>query len=957
MKQRLPSSRRLQSVAVLVAVVCLVVVAVAVGALEGVIGPKNRVQPNGRKVHPAGELTKLGNHPNGGVLSRDGRFLWTLSAGRGINDIRIVRVLPRRSCKHAANKRKCRRKAKRSVGQVVQRIRMPGLSGGIVMDPNRNKVYVSGLRDSSHADEQVPASVPGREGDVIHVFKYRTHSGQAKRKGSIGVPPPQGAPPYQTFPPNATETESWPQELAISGDGKTVLAALNLADSAAVIDTKSKSVRYVNVGHYPYGAAIDRQGNGWVTSESGGTVTRINLSAASAGPATQVGPRLSHPQGMAVDPLHKRAYVAVTAQDLIAVINTRTGAVKRTVSVARPQGNGTAPVRVSVTPDGCYLMSADSGEDAIALIALPKHKGKTCKPKHGSRPKAWRVAGRVPTGAYPVAAAATPHARKLAYVTAKGTGVGPNPNGPDPTSPDNNDDSIGKFSYLPSIVRGVSGVMKFPDAKALRRLSPIADRELRPINRSKPPAGTPIAPGGPIQHVFYVVKENRTYDQLLGDDPRGDGDPKLTLFGKDNTPNLHALAKRFPLLDHVYADSEASIDGHYWTAAGAVSDYVIRNWHQNYGGRGRPYDFGSYQVSAPPKGYIFQRLLDANISFFNFGEALAGLSPLPDKDQTPADVQLATQVLSKSDIGLVIGAPFPVAGSCYDSDLSNSTVLSSGQVQVYDSSLPPGAPTGSHSRFDCFQARFQLQALTNTVPQFTYIVLPNDHTEGTTAGRRTPQAQIASNDYALGQIVDEISHSSVWDKSMILVQEDDSQDGADHVDAHRIPALAISPYTKRGAVIHTRYDQLSILRTAEKVLGLKPANLAEAFALPLYKAFSKNAVNSAPYSAIVPQLDMTAVNPASAPKARLSGELPLGRADLVSQRLLDRILWKSVHGAAANPPPAGPNASGVDPGEGADAEAEAASAVDDPNDVLPRVKPGELKNLRKLQRRVERLSR
>jgi YVTN family beta-propeller protein len=927
----------------------------AVAGLTGVIGPKNKIQPNGRRVHPTGRTTLLGNHPNGGTLTPDGRYLWTLSAGRGINDIRVVRVRAKHSCKHAANRRHCNRRNRRGIGKVVQRIRMPGLSGGIAMDPEHNRVYVSGLADSSHADEQSPASVPGQEGDVIHVFRYKRHSGKAKRAGIIPVPPPTSAPAYQTFPPNSTEKLSWPQELAISPDGKTVLAALNLADSAAVIDTRTKAVRYVPVGHYPYGAAIDRQGNGWVTSETGGTVTRIDLGDATAGKATQVGSRLSHPEGIAVDPRHERAYVAVTAQDLIAVLNTRTGAVTRTISVARPQGNGTAPIRVAVTGDGCYLMSADSGEDAIALIALPRKHGRTCKRGAGKRPAAWRIVGRVPTGAYPVAAAATPGSRKLVYVTAKGKGVGPNPNGPDPTSPANSDDTIGHFSYLPSIVRGVSGVMPFPTAKELRHLTPIADREIHPINHSKPPAGTPIRSGGPIKHVFYVVKENRTYDQLLGDDSRGDGDPGLTLFGKHNTPNLHALAKRFPLLDHVYADSEASIDGHYWTAAGAVSDYVIRNWHQNYAGRGRPYDFGSYQVSAPPKGYIFQRMLGSGISFFNFGEALAGLSPLPDKDQTPADLQLATQLLANSDIGLAVGAPFPVAGSCYDSDLSNSTVLSSGQVQVYDSTLPPGAPAGSHSRFACFQARFQMQLLSDSVPQFTYIVLPNDHTEGTTPGRRTPQAQIASNDWALGEIVDEISHSSVWSDSMILVQEDDSQDGADHVDAHRIPALAISPYAKRGAVVHTRYDQLSILRTAERTLGLKPVNLAEALALPMYEAFSSSAHNSAPYSAIKPGLDMTAVNPPSAPKGELSAQLPLGRPDLVSQGLLDRILWKAVHGVSAEPPPPGPNASSVDPGDGEEAEAEGAAAGDE--SLLPRVRAGTNRNLRLLRARVARARR
>jgi YVTN family beta-propeller protein len=918
--------RRRRALALGAAVLASGSVATAAAIETGLIGPQNRIQPNGRKLQPAGKLTELGNHPYGGALTRNGRYLWTLSAGRGVNDVRIVRVRSPRHCRHGAAGNACRR-ARHSVGKVVQRIPMPGLSGGIAMDPSSNTAYVSGLPNSSHAGERAPDSVPGQQGDVIHVFTYHPRSGQAARAGVIGVPPPSTAPPYQDFPPNSTTKRSWPQELAISPDGKTLLAALNLADSAAVIDTASKQVRYVGVGHYPYGAAIDDAGHGFVSSETQGTVSEIDLASASKIRDIQVGPPLSHPEGIVVDPNRPRAYVAVTAQDLIAVINTNTGRVRRTVSVARRRGNGAAPIRVATTPDGCYLLSADSGEDALAVLALPQANGRTCDDGSPRRPRPWKLVGRVPTAAYPVAAAVTPGGGKLAWIAAKGLGVGPNTDG----------------GYLPSIVRGESGILDFPTRRRLRRLTPKADREIVPVNSRQPPDGTPLASNGPIKHVFFVVKENRTYDQVLGDDPRGDGDPSLTLFGKHVTPNMHALARRFPLLDHVYADSEASIDGHYWTAAGAVSDYVIRSWHQNYGGRGRPYDFGSYEVSAPPKGYIFQRLLNAQIPFFNYGEALAGLSPLPDKDGSAQHDATASQVIANSDVGLVVGSPAPVPNACYDSDLSNSTVLSEGQVQVYDSSLPSGAPAGSHSRFGCFKARFNLQLATSGVPEFNYVVLPNDHTEGTTPGRRTPNAQVASNDWALGQIVDLISHSSIWGSSLILVQEDDSQDGADHVDAHRIPALAISPYAKRGAVIHTRYDQLSLLRTAELVMGLKPVNLAEALAVPLYNAFTSQAANPAPFNAIQPNLDMTATNSASTPAAKRSAALPLSTLDQVSQRTLDGILWKAVHGQQAVPPPPGPGASASD---------------SDPGEALPlpSVRPGERSNVKALRASYRRHS-
>jgi DNA-binding beta-propeller fold protein YncE len=874
-----------------VGAVALAAAGVALAASdEGRIGPSNRIQPNGRQVVPAGELTKLGNAPAGGTLTRDGRYLWTLSAGRGANDIRIVAATGK------------------DRGEVIQKVLMPGLSGGIVMDPSRNVVYVSGVADSSHTDEQVPASIPGRQGDVIQVLRYNRRSGKASREGTIPVPPPATAPPYQEFPPNATATLSWPRDLAISPDGHTLLAALNLADAAAVIDTRTGAVRYVPVGHYPYGAAITRDGRfGLVTSETAGSLSVIDLANASVTGTVQVGPRLSHPEGMVVDPRGHRAFVAIANDDEIAVVDTKSMRVERMLAVGRSEGNGTTPVQVSITHDGCVLISADAGEDALAIYRLPAQR-KHCKRTFGGNHwRAWKLAGRVPTAAYPVAAAPTPDNKQLAWIASKGLGVGPNPHGPNPNSRYDNDNQINHFQYLPSIVRGQSGILAFPKVRRLRDLTPKADMEIVPTNRHKPPDGTPLRANGPIKHVFYIVRENRTYDQVLGDVGRGDGDPHLTVFGKKLTPNLHALVRRFPLLDHVYANSEASIDGHYWTAGGAVSDYVIKGWPQNYAGRGRPYDFGAYEVSAPPKGYIFQRLLKANIPFFNYGEALAGLSPFPDKDRTPAQAAVNAEVLAHTD-----GQVF---GGCYDSDIAIFQSLLT-PVDVYDSSLPPGADALSHSRFDCFKQRFEDQVAAGNVPTFNYIVLPLDHTQGVSPGARTPDAEVANNDWALGQMVDEISHSPIWKSSLILVQEDDSQDGADHVDAHRIPALAISPYTRKGAVVHTRYDQLSILRTAERVMGLKPKYLGEALAMPMYDAFGRKPSNSAPYHAIVPKVDMTARNPDTAANRRASAGLPMNLPDQVPQRRLDAILWRYRHGPGSKPPPPGPNASPLDGGAG-----------------------------------------
>jgi len=241
----------------------------------GVIGPATGIQPSGRHLEPQGRLTPLGNLPTGGALTTNGRFLWALSTGRGPNDVRIVQVA-KGPCKSHGKKgqkkgraaesktrsgpKRCERREGRRVGSVVQTMPFPGLSGGIAMSPDGHTAYVSGLKNSSHPPEQVDSSVPGRNGDVIHVLHYDSSTGIATRAGTIAVPPPGGAPAVQDFPPNATVHRSWPRDIAVSPDGRTLLVALNLADAAAVIDTATGNVRYVNVGHYPYGAGIRSDG-------------------------------------------------------------------------------------------------------------------------------------------------------------------------------------------------------------------------------------------------------------------------------------------------------------------------------------------------------------------------------------------------------------------------------------------------------------------------------------------------------------------------------------------------------------------------------------------------------------------------------------------------------------------------------------------------------------------------
>jgi hypothetical protein len=365
---------------------------------------------------------------------------------------------------------------------------------------------------------------------------------------------------------------------------------------------------------------------------------------------------------------------------------------------------------------------------------------------------------------------------------------------------------------------------------------------------------------------------------------------------------------RFPLLDHVFANSEASIQGHFWTASASVPDYVDRNWVQEYGGRGRPNDFGVYAVTFPGNGFLFNQAERQHISYFNYGEAIAGDEPdISDRDRTPEVLAEENLVAANSDLG-----PGLTPGGTYPNDLS---IGSTGQQpypgEIFNSSfstLPSPPPAGSLSCMDSFQARFETQLAADAVPTFNYLTMTGDHTRGTQTGFPTPNAMVADCDLALGQLVDLISHSKIWSSSVIFVVEDDSQDGADHVNAHRIPVAIISPYAKRGAIIHRRYDLVSVVRSMELIMGMKALSLNDALATPMYDAFTSEPLNSAPVDCLPAQVDLLERNTQAAPWAALSNRLALDKLDAVPQWKLDAILWKSVYGADSTPPPPGPGA-------------------------------------------------
>jgi DNA-binding beta-propeller fold protein YncE len=895
---QLPSPRSTAALALTAIALAGATTALALAAPPGRIGPSLHIVNSGRHLTPFGKTVAVGNVPMGGAATPDGRFYWAVSGGAGLNDLRIVSV---------------------KTAKVVQVVPLPGASGGVAIDPHGGKAYVSGLADSTNKVTSRP-KLPGGKGDVIHVFSYSKTTGKASETGRIAVPPPPGAPLVEDFPIHRAPI-AYPEHLAITSSGNTLLVPLGLADAAAIVKVNTKVVKYVPTGHYPYGAAV-LPGNkrGLVSNEAPGTVSVIDLQNATKIKDINVGGHLAHPE--AIVARGTRAFVTVTNRDQVAVIDTKHLNLERNLSVKLKAGVGSAPDAVAVTPGGGKLLVAESGADRLTVFGIPV--GTTHDIQNG-----FKFIGRIPTAHYPTGVEAVGGGKSptIIWLSAKGLGIGPNPKGPNPFNSSTLDQSGKPSQFMPRITFGSVGIGTLPSGSTLSDLTKRADAQVLPANHvTKIPANTPLRLHGPIKHVFFIVRENRTYDQVLGDDTRGDGKKSLTLFGQKNTPNMHALVKRFPLVDHLYANSEASQQGHQWTAAGSISDYAEKNWNQitnifgNYGARGRPLQTGIYTVTFPPRRYLFDQAIRQKISFFNYGEVYAGNIPLPyppialiagttDKDRTAADAAAVQAKFAHSDIQPGVN------GGCYPNAFYTGKDILSGKW-AFDSTVPAGAPAGSESRTACFRQRFAQQVAAGKVPTFNYITLMNDHTRGLEAGSYRPQAMIADNDRALGQIVDTISHKpAIWAHSAIFVVEDDSQDGADHVDAHRIPAAVISPYARGGAVVHTRYDQLSVIRSMELIMGMSPLSLNDALATPMYDAFQASPSNISPFTTKPESESLLAKNPAGTHGARESAKVDFVHLDAVPQHTLDNLLWEAVHGRGAKPPAAGPNASGgVDAG-------------------------------------------
>ncbi|MGF7215353.1 YVTN family beta-propeller protein [Spirosoma lacussanchae] len=540
----------------------------------------------------------------------------------------------------------------------------------------------------------------------------------------------------------------------------------------------------------------------------------------------------------------KYLFVANANDNAVSVIDLKTRRVLETVTTALyPDAPaGSTPNGLALTPDGKTLLVANADNNCLAVFDV-------------SKPGRSRSLGFIPTGWYPTAVKVV--GKKVLVANGKGFSSKANPNGPNPYKRRESG-----TEYIAGLFKGTLSIFTLPASKAMATLSKqVYQNTPYTKEKEKLAAGEANSPipkrvgekSAQIKYVFYIIKENRTYDQLFGDMPEGNGDTSLCIFPEKVTPNHHALAREFVLLDNFYVDAEVSADGHNWSTAAYANDYVEKTWPTSYGGRGGTYDYeGSRPIAYPKKGFIWDYCQRAGLRYRSYGEF---------------------EAYSKRKGSALDGRFVP---NYPDYDLKIKDIE---RVEIWKRDLD------------------SLIAL-DAVPHFSSIRLGNDHTSGARIGAPTPAAHVADNDLALGRFVEHLSKSPIWKESAVFVLEDDAQNGADHVDAHRSPALVISPYTKRNHIEHSMYSTSGMLRTMELILGLPPMSQYDAAATPMFACFT-NTPNLTPYQHKPANIDLEAKNTAMTEPARQSEKIDLRYADKIDDRLFNEIIWKAVRGEHA----------------------------------------------------------
>lgn len=776
--------------------------------------PKVTLLPNGWRISPVGQHITVGDLPMNLVVSPDGDHVIVTNNGYSQPNLIVYDHTKQIS---------------------RDRVMLESAWLGLAFHPDGKRLYSSGSAKS-------------------RVDEFSWDKATLKKTGEFVLPRPGN--------------DSFVGGLAVAPDGKRLYTVHVLGEKLHAIDLETRAVvKTIDLPAEPYTVLVSPDSATLYLSLWGGSkVLVFNARDLSLRHEIEVG---EHPNAMAFSKDGSRLFVACANTNAVWNIDLKEAYATEQISIA-PFPNmppGATPNALDLSPDGKTLLVANADNNTVAVIEI-EDDGKG------------EVEGFIPTGWYPTGVRYSKDGSKIFILSGKGLASVANPRGRQ-AGLNQAPEYIGAMLWgsLTTLDTPTEAKLKEYTATALFVTPDTGKSQLAPAKaplRSVVPrkVGAP----SPIKHVFYVIRENRTYDQVLGDLPQGNGDPALTLFGENTTPNAHALARQFVLLDNFYVDAEVSYDGHAFSTGAWATDAVEKIWPMNYGRREARYlsegggemrnQYGN--LAAGPRGYLWDAAARKGVSYRSYGEfSIPGAEIRWDEEMKP-----------------------PYSGS-----------VPGLKEHVHPTYPPYNLSIPDNQRIDVWLEEFKEFERNGNLPSLNILRLGNDHTAGTRPGSRTPRAMIAENDHAFGRLVEAVSKSRYWKETAIFVLEDDAQNGADHVDAHRSIGFIISPYTQRkGHVDSTLYTTSGFLRTMELILGLEPLSQYDAAATPAYNAFSL-VPDVAPYRALAPRIDVTEMNDPRAWGAQASAEMNLAEADRAPDLLLNEIVWRSVRGPNSKMPP------------------------------------------------------
>jgi len=827
----------LASAAMLVSV-CVPLLSVAAGNAPGLWPGRqadgSMLLPNQWSLRPAGTDVELGDFPVNIAVSPDGKFAAVLHCGYSQHEVVIVDL--------AAQK-------------IIDRAKLGEAFYGITFSGDGRRLFCSG------------ASM-----EVAYFFDFA--KGKLGERQEVRLRPAKelGVPAGLAIDPAGKTlfvADLWSGRIScVTLRDKTVEDILLSTNAVSLPTVKSKPAEDFDTaaakkraraielsdaadlnGSFPYACVLDSKRNLLYVSLWGeAAVAVVDLKTKQLLSRWPTG---EHPCEMALSKNGKRLFVANANDNTVSVLDTQTGRATETLwaTLFPNSPRGATPNSLALSPDEKTLFVANANINAIAVFDISE-------PAHG------RCLGFIPSGWYPTSVRVTPDGKRLLIANGKGDTAKANPQGPQPVA------GKSKAEYIASLFKGTLSVVKLPSKEDLApqmaawTTTVLKCTPLRPdasVVAARPennPVPGKVGDKSPITHCIYIIKENRTYDQMFGDIAEGNGDPKLCLFPEHVTPNLHKLVRQFVLLDNFYADAEVSADGHEWSMGAYASDFVEKTWPLNYGHKKTKFPYpseGVFTISSPGNGYLWDRAQAAGVSYRSYGEFV----------QNPTGDHPATTKLKALQ----------------------------GHFDPWFHGFGLDYPDAKRAeRFISELKRFEKEG---DMPRLQIVRLPNDHTHGVTVGERTPTAYVAGNDAALGQLVEAVSHSIFWTNTAIFVVEDDAQNGPDHVDAHRTEALVISPYTQHGAVDSTMYSTSSMLRTMELILGLQPMTQFDAAATPMFNSFQPVA-DPAPYVALPANMDLHATNDVAVWGAK--EKFNFVKEDANDDIKFNEVIWRSVKG-------------------------------------------------------------